>query len=137
MDYAEILNFVQNLPGWAWFVMGFALLVLMGDKKFWEYEVKFPMKQGIGRGEIELEGLKKRGMKIEIKLNLDATQANKQIDIYLKEHHVFTISADENQANTHIYINKKIKLDQPPNEADIVTVKIGGQQVFDGQLFPD
>lgn len=137
MEYAEILNFIQNLPTWAWFVIGFALLILTGDKKLWEYEVKFPMKQGVGRGEIEFEGMKKKGSQIEIKLDLDATQANKQIDIYLKERHVFTIPADENQANKRITINKKIKLVQPPNEADDVVVKIGGQQVFDGQLFPD
>lgn len=137
MDFAEILNFIHNSPGWAWFVIGFVLLILMGDKKLWEFEVKFPMKQGVGRGEIEFEGLKKKGTHIEIKFNLDASQANQQIDIYLKERHVFTIPADQNQADSRININKKIKLEQPPNEADTVTVKIGGQQVFDGQLFPD
>lgn len=136
MELSEIIHYIQHVPTWIWFVAGFVLLILTGDTKRWEYEVKFPMKQGVGRGEIEFKCLKKKGTSIEIELSLDTMQAEKPIDIYLNERLVYSIAADENIANKRIYINKKITIEKP-READTVAVKIAGQSVLTGQLVLD
>jgi hypothetical protein len=135
MEYTEILNFITSLPTWAWFVIGFILLILTGDRKLWEYEVKFPLQAGIGRGEVEFECLKKKGSTIEIKLQLEPDYNNKRIDIMLNGLVVYTISEHDN-AGKSIVINKKVPLEKP-NEGDEVIIKIGGEKVFTGQLVLD
>jgi hypothetical protein len=135
MEHAEILNFITDLPSWAWFALGFGLLMLAGDRKLWEYEVKFPLKAGIGRGEIELECLKKKGSSIEIKLQLEPNYHNKLIEIYLNNALIYTIPESSN-TDKPLYINKKIQLQQP-TEGDEVQIKISNKEVFTGQLVLD
>lgn len=135
MELTEILNFIAGLPGWAWFVLGFGLLMLTGDRKLWEYEVKFPLQAGIGRGEIEFECLKKKGTSIEIEFQLEPNYNNKRIEIYLKHILIYTVHESSNTSKS-IYINKKLQLQQPA-EGDEVQVKIGGEQIFSGQLVLD
>ena len=58
-------------------------VALFGDRKLWELEVKFPMKHGVGRGEVEFECLKKKGSTIEVKFELEEMFHNKPIEIFL------------------------------------------------------
>lgn len=78
MEYTEIINFVTELPGWAWFGLLIVFLFFTGDKKEWDYEVKFPLKEGVGRGEVELECLKKKGSSIEVELELEPEYNDKR-----------------------------------------------------------
>lgn len=56
MDVNKILAILFTIPNWAWVVGGFIVFaILFSDRKLWELEVKFPMKPGVGRGEVELE----------------------------------------------------------------------------------
>lgn len=135
MEYAEILNFISSLPGWAWFVLGFVLLFLTGDRKLWEYEVKFPLQPNIGRGKVEFECLKKKGSSIEVKLELEPNYNNKPIEIMLNGLLVYTIP-DTSNTKRSTYINKKVKIEKP-NEGDEVLIKIGGEKIFSGQLVLD
>jgi len=135
MEYAEIINFITNLPGWVWFVLFIVFLIITGDKKEWDFEVKFPLKEGIGRGEVELECLKKKGSSIEIELELDPDYHNKKIEIFLNNNLIYTIPQNIN-VGKYIRIDKKAAI-QKPSEGDDVLIKIGGETVFSGQLVLD
>ena len=53
MDINEIIGLLSTIPTWAWIIVGFVLFVIIfGDRKLWELEVKYPMKPGVGRGEV-------------------------------------------------------------------------------------
>ena len=65
-EFPEIILFFQDLPIWGWIVLFLIFLYLIGDTVIWDYEVKFPLEKGIGRGEVELERLKKKGATVFI-----------------------------------------------------------------------
>lgn len=123
------------MPVWVWVILFFVLAVLFGDKKLWEYEVKFPFKQGIGRGEIEIEGMKKKGNKIEVKFDLEPAYQDKKIDIFLSGKLVHTVASNKNSSGRFFYTEKYNAGD--PTEGDEVVVKIDEQEIFKGQLVRD
>ena len=131
----EIVNTIFELPVWVWILLGFGLLFVFGDRKLWEYEVKFARVTGIGRGEIEFESLKKRGTSIEVKLELEPIYRSKPVEIFLNGKLVFSIPADKN-AGEIMRITEAIDLTEP-QEGDEVVVKISNEQLFSGQLIPD
>jgi hypothetical protein len=66
MEISEILSLLSTVPTWAWMV-GAIIIVFFafGESILWDYEVKFPFKEGIGRGKVELECGKNKGTRIE------------------------------------------------------------------------
>lgn len=135
MEFAEIVNFITGLPGWAWFVLIIGILFITGDKKEWDFEVKFPFKDGIGRGEVELECLKKKGSSIEVELELEPDYNNKKIEIFLNNALIYTIPQNINTGKV-VRIDKKTEI-QKPAEGDDILIKIGGEHIFSGQLVLD
>ena len=136
MDINEIFGILSTAPTWVWVIVGIMIfVVLFGDRKLWELEVKFPMKHGVGRGEVEFECLKKRGSSIELKFTLEELFQNKDIEVILNNRTIYTIHASKN-STARTYINEKLDL-QKPNEGDKVVVNIGGQKQFEGVLVRD
>ncbi len=135
MEFAEIIHFFEDLPFWGWIILFFIYMFIFGDRKLWEYEVKFPMEAGIGRGEVELKCLKKKGSKIEIKLELEPAYHNKPIEIFRNGISIFTIDASQNTGK-RLFIKKKTKLEKPA-EGDDIIVKIGHKDAFSGRLVLD
>lgn len=129
-----ILDFVANLPTWVWWVTGILFVfIFFGDRELWDYEAKFPFKQGIGRGEIELKCYKKRGSVIEVKL--ESNQLNKALDIYLNNRRIFTVPSNKTQT-ARVYLKENIEIDKP-SEGDEVVVRVGSETLFQGQLIRD
>jgi hypothetical protein len=136
MNPSEILNWLSSLPTAVKIIGGIIIFMLIfGQKILWDYEVKFPFKTGIGRGEIEFECGKKSGPEIECEFELDDTYKNMPIEIYLKDKKAYTITADRNR-QTFIRIKEKTPLDKP-EEGDEVTVKANGEPIFSGKLVLD
>ncbi len=136
MEINEIFGLLSTIPTWVWVVGGIVIFVILfGDQKLWEFEVKFPMKHGVGRGEVEFECLKKKGSTIEVKFELEEIFHNKPIEIFLNDKLVFTVPQAKNTGR-RIYIEENLDL-QEPNEGDKVCVHIGGQEQFEGQLYRD
>lgn len=136
MDINYVLGMFSAVPTWVWVIGGIIVFaILFGDRKLWELEVKFPMKSGVGRGEVEFECHKKKGSSIEVKFELEELFHNKDIEIHLNNRLVYTVPASKNSGN-RIYINEKLAL-QKPNEGDKVGVTIGGQKQFEGVLVRD
>lgn len=136
MDSSQILDLLSAVPTWVWVVGGIILFsIVFGDKKLWEFEVKFPLQAGVGRGEIEFECLKKKGSSIEVEFQLEQLFQNKNIEIFLNNRLVYTVPESKNNG-VRININKKLEI-QKPNEGDKVTVNIGGQKQFEGVLVRD
>lgn len=136
MDINQILALLSSIPVWLWVFGGFIIFMFVfGDQKLWELEVKFPIKSGVGRGEVEFECHKKKGSSIEIKFELEELFNNKDIEIHLNNRLIYTVAAAKNSGN-RIYINEKLEL-QKPNEGDKVEVTIDGQKQFEGVLVRD
>jgi hypothetical protein len=131
-----LASFVGNMPWFVWAAFLFIpIMVVLGDRKLWEYEVKFPQTTGVGRGEVEFEAYKKKGTTLEAKFQIDPDSANKDIEICLNDKHVYTIPAQENTGG-RVYINKKIQLDKP-EEGDQVIIRIRHEEVLSGPLIRD
>ena len=135
MELTEIINFFVAIPFWGWIILFFIYVFIFGDRKLWEYEVKFPIQAGVGRGEIELECYKKKGAEIELKFELEPTYHNKSIEIFRNGLSIYTVEASQNN-NKRIFIKKKTALEKP-EEGDEITVKIDGKAVFAGRLVLD
>jgi hypothetical protein len=135
METAELLDLLGTIPIWAWVGIVFFVLVTTGDRGLWDYEAKFPLQPGIGRGEVELKRYKKKGGAIEIKLELEPPYRDKRIGIRLNDQLLYTIPEDKN-ARGRLYLNEQVDL-QEPREGDLVSVEIDGTTVFNGPLVLD
>jgi len=136
MDSTQILELLSTVPTWVWIVGGIILFtIIFGDKKLWEFEVKFPLQTGVGRGEVEFECLNKKGTSIEAKFELEELYQNKKIEIFLNNRMVYSIPEEKNNS-ARIYVNEKLDI-QKPNEGDEVAVNINGQKQFEGVLVRD
>ncbi|MFW5432045.1 MAG: hypothetical protein ACKE5M_07060 [Methylophilaceae bacterium] len=135
MELTEIINFFKDLPFWGWIILFFVYVFIFGDRKLWEYEVKFPLEAGIGRGEIEFECFKKKGAEIEVHLQLEPYYQHKHIEILRNGISVYAIEPSQN-IGKRIFIKKRTQLEKPA-EGDKITVKIGGKDVFSGRLVLD
>ncbi len=135
MEFTDIITFFKELPFWGWIILFFLYVFIFGDRKQWEYEVKFSKEAGIGRGEIELECLKKKGAQIEVVLDLEPAYHHKHIEIFRNGLSIYTIEASQNTGK-RIFIKRKIKLEKP-EEGDDITVKIDGKNIFSGRLVLD
>lgn len=135
MELLEIFNFFKDLPIWGWILLFFIYVFIFGDRKLWEYEVKFPMEAGIGRGEIELKCLKKKGTQIEVNLVLESAYHHKLIEVFRNGLSIYSIEPNHNKGKI-IFIKSKIILAKP-EEDDEITVKIDGRDIFFGRLVLD
>lgn len=135
VELTEIIHFFKDLPFWGWLIIFFAYVFIFGDRKQWEYEVKFPKEIGIGRGEVELECLKKKGTQIEVSFDLEPAYHHKPIEIIRSGLSIYTIEASQNNGK-RIFIKNKTPLEKP-EEGDEITVKIDGKAVFTGRLVLD
>lgn len=135
MELTEIINFFNDLPFWGWIILFFICVFIFGDRKLWEFEVKFPLEAGVGRGEVELKCLKKKGTEIEIKLDLREHYHNKHIEIRRNDLSIFSINANQNTGKI-IFIKKRTPLERPA-EGDDITVRISGKDVLSGRLVLD
>jgi len=133
METAEIISFFKEIP--FWIVLFILYVYFFGDRKVWEYEVKFPNEAGIGRGEVELECLKKKGTQVELSFDLEPEYNHKPIEIFRNGISIYTVEARFNNKN-RIFIKNKTPLEKP-EEGDEITVKIDGKTVFSGRLVLD
>lgn len=135
MEVSEIIAVIDSIPTWVWVMGVIAILFASSDRIMWDYEVKFPLKEGAGRGKVELEGKKKKGPYIECNFELEKTYQNRTIDIFLNGHAIYQIPAEKNNTN-RLRLSQPITLSQP-KEGDMVSVHIGGEEIFTGQLVLD
>lgn len=135
MTANELITFITDLPWWAWLGLFFLFLFMFGDRVMWEYEVKFPLREGIGRGEVEFKHLKKKGTKLEVKLRLEQSYRNREVAVYLNNNLIHTIPKDKNTGD-YLRIEEKVEI-REPKEADDVRVEISGDVIFEGQLVLD
>jgi len=126
---------IGDMPWWAWIVPFIGVFLLFGDRGLWDFEVKFPMTEGVGRGEVEFECWKKKGTFIEARFTIEPESANEEMDIFHNGERVYTIPAQKN-AGGRVYVNEKITFEKP-TEGDHVTVHIRNQEVFSGPLIKD
>jgi len=135
----ELIQWFDQLPRSVIWFLGFIAFflgaILSGDRKLWEYEVKFPLKKGVGRGEVEIKCLKKKGISIEVEMELEECLRNEAIDIELAGRLIHTIPAKDNNA-ARIVHRSPLKLDKP-NEGDLLSIRIKGNPVQSGHLVID
>jgi hypothetical protein len=130
-----IVAFLSQVPWWVWVVLVFGLLVVFGDRGLWDLEVKFPLTEGVGRGEVEFEGYKKRGHTLEARFHSLPNFEYNTIEILLEGVSVATIPT-KTAPKHHLFSSKKIEHGQP-REGQVVTVVIDGREVFSGPLVKD
>lgn len=135
MQITDIVSFLGSIPVWAWVIGVLAVMFATGDRTLWDYEVKFPLKDGVGRGKVELEGKKKKGPCIECVFELDHKYQREAIDVFLNGHQIHRIQASDNNSG-RVRVLQSISISEP-NEGDIVTVHIGGKELFSGPLVLD
>lgn len=135
MELADILSFLKDFPFWGWIILLLIYAFIFGDRKLWEYEVKFPMEPGVGRGEIELECHKKKGAQIEVSLELEPAYHHKSIEILKNGFSIYKIEPNLNTGK-RLFVKRKTSLEQP-KEGDEITVIIDDQSVFTGRLVLD
>jgi len=141
MDMNEILNFLLNVPVWAWIILAIIIVIIFGDRKRWEYEVKILFPAGIGRGEIEIEAVgnkifKKREKKrVEIELDIEPAAQNKSYDIFLNGKKIHTIT-EKDTNSSRVRIKDEFYGDEP-TQGDTIEIKNNGEVYFSGQLRKD
>ena len=126
---------MSGIPWYAWLGIFIGIMIVFGDRILWDFEVKFPFKEGVGRGKVEFEHHKKKGTIIEARFDLEPDCWHEDIDIYLKGEHVYTIPSKKNDGG-RTYSKEKSEYDKPA-EGDEVTVKIRGEVVLSGPLVLD
>ena len=133
---ADLINLLSGTPIWIW-VVGFVIvfLIFTGERILWDYEVKFPLREGVGRGKVEFERGSKKGTRVECVFELAAEYQNKPVEIYLKKVLVHTIPVEKNNSN-RFRIKQAMDFDEP-TEGDEVSVRIDGSEVFSGNLVLD
>ncbi len=132
MDINPIIEVIQTIPFFVWIILGVFILFLFGDKQLWEYEVKFPFKEDIGRGEIEIEYYKKAKGSIDIELQLEIPYVNEALELFLDNKKILDLSM-ETTANSKLRIHEKFDQAEP-HEGMIVEIKHNNQTIMSGPL---
>lgn len=91
MEPSIIFDFLKDHPIWGGFILFIVYVFIFGDRKQWEYEVKFPKEPGVGRREVELESFKKKGSQIELNFDLESAYHHKPIEIFRKGISIYTV----------------------------------------------
>ena len=139
---ADALGMAIQFIGYG--IAGFIILIivaivlgaLFGEKTLWDYEAEgFSEACDKGSFEVDLECKEKKGSFVEIRANLKSEYRNKPVSVYLKNFHLVTFSAEENEAGKRF--EKKFINFSEPSAGDVVMVEIDGQEVFSSQLYKD
>jgi hypothetical protein len=93
------------------------------------------MAEGIGRGEVEFEGYKKKGHIAQAKFMFEPGFTFHEIQVFLEGAPVLRIPAERVKGG-RLFHSEKIDHGRP-REGDRVTVQIDGNEVFSGQLVRD
>lgn len=129
------MEIVDSIPLYVWFIAGFLILLMLGDRKLWDYEAKFPLNPGVGRGEIEIECFKKRGPVIAAKMRLEPACNGKPLEVFLGNEQVLTVPAEKNRGAFFIF-RAPYKYPEPV-EGSVVEVRLNGRAIFSGPLILD
>ena len=132
---SEMEPLLMGMPWYAWLVAFVVIIVIFGDRVLWDYEIKFPMTEGVGDGEIEFECHKRKGTQFEARLNLESNWWGEDIEVFLNNAHVYTISKRKNEKGRP-RILEQVEFEKP-NVGDIVEVRIRGEVVLTGPLVLD
>ncbi len=126
----------NSVPMWVWAIVAIIMVMFaLGESILWDYEVKFPLAQGIGRGEVDLTCGKKKGTRIKYRFELEETCRGVPITIAVNGKPIHTISAEKNNKNRLFAI--EFKNFPEPKEGDVVTVSSHGNPWFRGPLVLD
>ena len=136
MDLSFIFDFFDNIPFWVWIIVGlWFVFKYFGDVKQWEYEVDFPYLKNVGKGEIEFKSYAKRGLTIEVDLDLAPANRDKESEVFLNNNRIFTLPPEKN-SKTRVFTAEAVQV-QEPKEGDEVVVKVGGESTLKGMLKRD
>lgn len=135
MEFNALLQWLGDVPTWVWIVGVVGLLILTGDRVLWDFEVKFPRVTGIGRGEIEFEGFRKRGATIQARFELDENYRGRALEIRVNGESVYTIPANKT-GSARTVVNERYGPGQPA-EGDVVEVFADDELLFSGRLALD
>lgn len=89
----------------------------------------------VGRGEVELEHLKKKGTQIEVKLQVEPECVGEAIEVRLNDALLYTVPPEKNSGG-RIYVVEKVDFNEPA-EGDIVSLCVRGEVVLSGPLIRD
>ncbi|HMB91870.1 MAG TPA: hypothetical protein VKP65_13540 [Rhodothermales bacterium] len=136
MEVADILNTLSMVPSWVW-VVGAIVFVffVFGESIVWDYEVKFPFNEGVGRGKVELECGKRKGTRIGCVFELNPSYQHIPLDVFVGETKIYTIPSEKNRSN-RFSLRQNVPLDEP-QEGDLVIVKAHDETIFSGPLVLD
>ncbi|MBT8141038.1 MAG: hypothetical protein HKN88_05540 [Gammaproteobacteria bacterium] len=134
MDINQIFSFLGSIPWYIWLILFIGFLFVTGDRILFEYEVKFPLQQGLGRGELEFKSLKKKGELIELEFDLETDEPLNSLEIFVNDESVHRLSKDKLSSQIRI---KEAYNGVSPKENDQVRVEINGQTRFSGNLYRD
>ena len=135
IEVSDIGRWLEAIPWYGWVIGILVLMFLVSDRGLWDYEVKFPLNPSVGRGKVEFECYKRRGVVVEAKFELKPEYQHQEIEIYLEGELVATIDKEKNKSH-RLFAQKSIGLSEP-NEGAEVKVRIGGEEVFVGALVLD
>jgi len=139
MEIIEIVNMFKSVPGYVWIILAITIIVLFGQRKVWEFEMKFSSK-GVGHGEVEIECTssklnKKEKMSIEVDLGLEPDWRNKAYEVFLNGKSILKIS--ESESASFMNVIRKKYAGEKPNVGDQIEIRCEQQTVFSGELYRD
>ena len=135
MDITQFFEIISSVPFYVWIIIGIVLTIIFGDREIWEYEAEFPYKEGLGRGEVEIECYKRKGAQLEAKLYLEPNYNNRTIEIHLNNNLIATIPENKNVSSFFVF-KTPYTLDKP-NSKDQIDLKINNEVIFSGNLIKD
>ncbi len=114
-----LIDFASTVPTWVWVVSGVIVFMLItGERILWKFETHFPMKTGVGRGQIKLAYGKKRGARIRYRFELDEKYRGRKLDIFLNTKLIHSIPAERTKA-PKLFRIEKIDLDEAREGAEV------------------
>lgn len=135
MDIQSSLQLLSSIPWWAWAALILVVLSFFGDKKLWEFEVEFAYKEGVGKGEVEIEHYTNRNPLLEVELDLDAHYLNRDLEVVRNGQRVIFIPATSN-TRMRLRVHEPY-LGEKPVVGDLIEIKCGREAIFSGNLRTD
>ncbi|MBZ0167324.1 MAG: hypothetical protein K8I00_11010 [Candidatus Omnitrophica bacterium] len=120
------------MPWWAWAVLVLGVLMIFGDRKVWEFEVEFPHRDGVGKGEVEFEYYTNRKPILEVELDLEPPYLNKDLEVTRNGQRVILIPSTSN-TRPKLRIHEPYRLEKPA-AGDLIEIKCAGETLFRGEL---
>jgi len=136
----ELMHWLEGVPTWGWVILVVVILIIFGDRKCWEYEVKFSLVEGIGHGEVEIEAYtnklsKKIKKHIEVDLDLEQGGQNKAYEVFLNGIEILSIP-EEKTSTDRVRIHEKYE-GLEPHIGDVIKIKSNNKDIFVGKLHKD